>query len=83
VRYSRRFGWAIFGQASRDVGSPISGQHLGFIGLVSAFVLPDLLSAALFRSFAILGSDSFWVDQFLSEGRFTKNQCSDDAQVPK
>ena len=83
VSYSGRFGWAIFGQASRDVGSPISGQHLGFVGLVCAFMLPDLLGTALFRSFAILGSDSIRVDQLLSKGRFTKNQCSNKTQVPK
>jgi len=83
VSYSGRFGLAVFGQASRDIGRPISGQHLGFIGLVSAFALPDLLGTALFRSFAIFGSDSVRVDQLLSKDRFTKNQCSDEAQVPK
>jgi hypothetical protein len=83
VRDGGRLSLAIFGQASRDVGRPISGQHLGFIGLVSAFVLPDLLSTALFRSLAIFGSDSIRVDQLLSNGRFTKNQCSNKTQVPK
>jgi hypothetical protein len=83
VRDGGRFGWAVFGQASRDMGSPISGQHLGFIGLVGAFVLPDLLGTALFRSFAILGSDSFRVDQLLSKGRFTNNQCSNKTEEPK
>src|SRR6266545_1836845 len=48
MRYGGRFGWAVFGEASHDVGSPISGQHLGFVGLVGAFVLPDLLGTALF-----------------------------------
>jgi hypothetical protein len=66
---------AVFGEASRDMGNPISGQHLGFIGLVSAFALPDLLSTAFFRSFSILGSDRFRVNQLLSKGRFTTNQC--------
>jgi len=83
VRYGRCFGWAIFGEASHDVGSPISGQHLGFVGLVRAFVLPDLLGTALFRSFAILGSDSFRVDQLLTKGRFTNNQCSNKTEEPK
>ena len=83
VSYGGRFGLAIFGQASHDVGSPISGQHLGFIGLVSAFVLPDLLSTAFFRSFAIFGSDSFRVDQLLSKGRLTKDQCSNKTQIAK
>jgi hypothetical protein len=83
MRCGRCLGWAIFGQASHDVGSPISGQHLGFIGLVGAFVLPDLLGTAFFRSFAILGSDSFRVDQLLSKGRFTNNQCSNKTQEPK
>ena len=73
----------IFGQASRDMGGPISGQHLGFVGLVRAFELPDLLSTALFRSFAIFGSDSFRVDQLLSKGRFTNNDCCNNTQVPK
>ncbi len=83
VRDGGRFGWAVFGQASRDMGSPISGQHLGFVRLVRAFALPDLLGTAFFRSFAILGSDSVRVDQLLSKGRFTKNQCSNKTQVPK
>src|SRR2546427_10296748 len=83
VRDGGRFGWAVFGQASRDMGSPISGQHLGFVRLVRAFALPDLLGTAFFRSFAILGSDSVRVDQLLSKGRFTKNQCPNKAQVPK
>jgi hypothetical protein len=46
-------------------------------------MLPDLLGTALFRSFTILGSDSFWVDQLLSKGRFTNHQCSNKTQVPK
>ncbi len=83
MRDGGRLSWAIFGQASRDMGSPISGQHLGFVGLVSAFALPDLLSTALFRSFAIFGSDHIRVDQLLSKGRFTNNQCSHKTQVPK
>jgi hypothetical protein len=74
MRDGGRLSLAIFYQASRDMGSPISGQHLGFVGLVSAFALPDLLSTAFFRSFAILGSNSIRVDQLLSEGRFTKNE---------
>jgi hypothetical protein len=83
VRYGGGLSLAIVGQASRDMGSPISGQHLGFIGLMGTFALPDLLGAALFRSFTILGSDSFRIDQLLSKGRFTENQCSDKTQVPK
>jgi hypothetical protein len=73
VRYGRRFGLGIFGQASRDMGRPISGQHFGFFGPVRAFELSDLLGTALFRSFAIFGRDSFRVDQLLSKGRFTKH----------
>jgi len=83
MRDGRRLSWGVVGQASRDKGSPISGQHLGFVGLVGAFALPDLLGTALFRSFAILGSDSFRIDQLLSKGRFAKNQCSNNTQVPK
>jgi hypothetical protein len=69
---------AVFGQASRDMRNPISGQHLGFIGLVRAIPLPDLLGTAFFRGFAILGSDSIRVDQLLSKARFTKNDCSNN-----
>jgi hypothetical protein len=58
--------------------NPISGQHLGFIGLVRAIPLPDLLGTAFFRGFAILGSDSIRVDQLLSKARFTKNDCSNN-----
>jgi hypothetical protein len=83
VRDGRRFGLAVFGQASRDMGGPISGQHLGFVGLVSAFALPDLLGTALFRSFTIFGRHSIRVDQLLSKGRFTTNQCSNKTQVQK
>jgi hypothetical protein len=75
VRGGRRLSLAIFGQASRDLGNPISGQHLGFIGLLGAVSLPDLLGKAFFRSFAILGSDSLRVDQLLSKGRSTNNDC--------
>jgi hypothetical protein len=74
---------AIFGQASRDMRNPISGQHLGFIGLFGAIELPDLLGTAFLRSFAIFGSDSIRVDQLLSKGRFTKNDCSNNTQVQK
>src|SRR4029453_9443297 len=83
VGCSGGFGWAVFGQALSDVGGPIPRQHLGFVRLASAFALPDLLGTALFRSFAIFGSDSFRVDQLLRKGRFTTNQCSNDAHVPK
>jgi hypothetical protein len=65
----------ILGQASRDKRNPVSGQHLGLIGLLSAVPLPDLLGAAFFRSFAKLGSDSIRVDQLLSKGGFTDNDC--------
>ena len=74
---------AIFGEASRDMRNPISRQHLGFIGLLGAFPLPDLLGTAFFRGFAILGSDSIGVDQLLSIGRFTENDGSHKPQVPK
>jgi hypothetical protein len=65
----------IFGQTSRDMRNPISGQHLGFIGLLGAVPLPDLLGAAFFRRFAKLGSDSIRVDQLLSKGGLTNNDC--------
>jgi hypothetical protein len=73
VRDGGRF-LAIISQASRDMSNPISRQHPSFIGLVSAFALLDLLGTTLFRSFAILRSNSIRVDQLLSEGWFTKNE---------
>jgi hypothetical protein len=73
----------IFGQASRDMRNPVSGQHLGFIGFLGAVPLPDLLGAAFFRSFAKLGRDSIRVDQLLSKGGFTNNDCCNNTQVPK
>ena len=63
--------------------NPISGQHLGFVGLFGAIELPDLLGTAFLRSFAIFGSDSIRVDQLLSQGRFTKNDRSNNAEVQK
>src|SRR5258708_38946416 len=83
VSCGSRFGLALFSQALRDVGGPIPRQHLGFVGLAGAFMLPDLLGTALFRSFAIFGSDSFRVAQLLSEARFTNNESSDKPQTPK
>jgi hypothetical protein len=69
----------IFGEASRDMRNPISGQHLGFIGLARTVPLPDLLGAAFFRSFAKLGSDSIRVDQLLSKGGFTNDDCCNNS----
>jgi hypothetical protein len=63
--------------------NPISGQHLGFIGLFGAIELPDLLGTAFLRSFAIFGSDGIGIDQLLSRGRFTKNDGSNDTEVQK
>ena len=73
----------IFGQALHDMGGPVSGQHLGFLGLLGAFALLHLLGTTFFRSFAILGSDSFRVDQLLSKGRFATNDRSNKTQIPK
>jgi hypothetical protein len=78
VRRGGGLGLAIFGQASRNKGNSIPGQHLGFIGLVRAVALPDLLGTAFFGGFAKLGSDSIRVDQLLSKGRFTTKQCSNN-----
>ena len=83
LRDGRRWTLAIFGQTSRDMRNPISGQHLGCIGLFGAIKLPDLLGAAFLRSFAILRSDSIGVDQLLSQGRFTKNDGSNKTQIQK
>jgi hypothetical protein len=77
VRGVGGLSFAFFGgQALRDMGNAISGQHLGYISLVRTFALPDLLGTALFCSLAILGSDRIRVDQLLSKDRFTKNDCS-------
>ena len=83
LRDGSRWTLAIFGQTSRDMRNPISGQHLGCIGLFGAIELPDLLGTAFLRSFAIFGSHSIGVDQLLSQGRFTKNDCSNNTQVQK
>ena len=63
--------------------NPVSWQHLGFIGLLGAVTLPDLLSAAFFSGFAKLGSDSTGVDQLLSEGRLAENEGANKKQVWK
>jgi hypothetical protein len=49
-----RLTLAVVCQASRDMGGAVSRQHLCFIGFASAYALADLLSTALFCSFAIL-----------------------------
>jgi hypothetical protein len=83
VRYGGGLSLALFGQASRDMGNPISRQHLGVIGLLSTLELPDLFGTALFSRFPILGSDGIRIDQLLSKGRFAKNQRSNKTQEPK
>jgi hypothetical protein len=83
VRDRGRLTLAVFGQASRDMGHSISGQHLGVIGLADAVALLDLLGTAFFSRFPKLGSDSIRVDQLLRKGRFTTKQCSDKTQVAK
>jgi hypothetical protein len=74
MREGGRLTLAVVRQASRDMGSPISGQHLCFIGLVSAFALPDLFGTTLFRSFAILGRNGVRIDQFLGERRYSEHK---------
>ena len=74
MRGGGRLGLFGFGQALRDMGGAVARQHLGFLGLVSAFALPDLLGAAFFRGLAILGSHRIRVDQFLGESRCAKNR---------
>jgi hypothetical protein len=76
-----RLSFARFCQASRDMGHPVSGQHLGFIGLARAVELLDLLGTAFYGGFAILGGNGIGIDQLLSEGRLTKYQCSGKKQV--
>jgi hypothetical protein len=73
MRDGGRLTLAVF-QASRDMGSAISRQHLCLIRLVSAFALPDLLGTALFRSFPILRRNAVRIDQFLGEGRFSERE---------
>ena len=72
-----------FGQALRDMGGAVPRQHLGFLGLVGAFALPDLLGAAFFRGFAILGRYRIGVDQFLGKRRCAKNRRGDQGYVEK
>jgi hypothetical protein len=83
VRYGGGLRLALFGQASRDMGNPISRQHLGVIGLLSTLELPDLLGTALFSGFPILRSDGIRIDQLLSKGRLAKNQRSNKTQEPR
>jgi hypothetical protein len=49
-------------QTFNNVSSPISGQKLCNIGLVTAFELFDWLRAALFRSLTILRRNGIWFD---------------------
>jgi hypothetical protein len=83
MRDGGRLTLAVVRQASRDMGSAISRQHLCFIGLVSAFALPDLLGTTLFRSFAVLRRYGLRIDQFLGEGRFSERERSGKNKAPK
>jgi hypothetical protein len=83
MRGGGRLTLAVVRQASRDMGSAISRQHFCFIGLMSAFALPDLLGTTLFRGFAILRRNGLRIDQFLGEGRFSEHERSDKNQAPK
>jgi hypothetical protein len=75
MRGGRSLVRGIFRQALDDMSGPFPGHHLGFVGLVSAVPLLDLLGTALFRSLAILRSDGIRVNQLLSKGRFNGRQC--------
>jgi hypothetical protein len=83
MRDGGRLTLLAFCQATRDMGSAISRQHLCFIGLVSAFALPDLLGTALFRNFAILRRNAVRIDQFLGEGRSGERERSGKNQARK
>jgi hypothetical protein len=65
------------------MGRAISRQHLCFVGLMSAFALPDLLGTALFRSFTILRRNGLRIDQFLGEGRSSERESSGKNQARK
>jgi hypothetical protein len=67
------FGFG-FCEALREMGHPVSGQHLGVDDLPGTVALPDLLGAAFFRGFAILRSNRVRVDQFLGEGGLDESE---------
>jgi hypothetical protein len=76
MRSGRSLVRGIFRQALDDMSGPFPGHHLGFVGLVSAVPLLDLLGTALFRSLAILRSDGIGINQFLSKRRFNgRKRC--------
>jgi hypothetical protein len=61
---------------------PVSGDHFGFVRLVSAFPLRDLLGMALFGSLAIFRCHRIGVDNLLSEGRFNRYESRNKSYPP-
>jgi len=51
---------------------PVPRQHLGYLGLMRAIPLPDLLGPALLGRFAEFRSHGSRIDQFLSEAGFAE-----------
>jgi hypothetical protein len=82
MRGGRGLVRGIFRQALDDMSGPFPRHHLGFVGLMSALPLLDLLGTALFRSLAILGSDGIRVNQLLSKGRFNRRKRSHEGYEP-
>ena len=69
----------IFRQAFNEKSGPVSGDHFGFVRLVSAFSLLDLLGTAPLCSLAIFRCDCVGVDNFLSKGRFKRYECCNES----
>jgi hypothetical protein len=63
-------------QAMGDMRRPVPRQHLGFIGLLGAVDLPDLLGTALDGGFAMFGSDLVRIYELLRDGRLAQQQRS-------
>jgi hypothetical protein len=82
MRGGRSLVRGIFRQALDDMSGPFPGHHLGFVGLMSAFPLLDLLGTALFRSLAILRSDGIRFNQLLSKGWFNRRKRSHEGYQP-
>jgi hypothetical protein len=74
MRGSGRLGLLGLGEAFRHMLYPVPRQHLGLDDLFGTVALPDLLGAALFRSFAKFGSNGVRVDQFLGKGGCGENE---------
>jgi hypothetical protein len=78
----RSWAGAVSRQAIDEKSGPISGDHFGFVRLVSAFPLLDLLGTALLCSLAIFWCYCIGVDNLLSERRFSRYECRSKTYAP-